>query len=127
MNIPIKIPENKIAGPKKNPKKPKLPGFFKFNANLNTKSRWHFYENLVLLINSGLDLKKAISALKDESKNASLLEQIEESLIEGSLLSEALLNTRVFSTFEVTSIRIGEETAKVPFVLKELWQFLRRF
>lgn len=94
---------------------------------LGPKEKEGFYSELGLLLSTGVDIKTAFEIIEEDipnKKHKLLLEQIKNDIISGKSIYEAVaLHAKVFSKYEVQSIKIGEETGKLPEVLKELGAF----
>ena len=93
------------------------------NNQLSDKKKEEFYLEFSTLLLSGIDIRTAFDLILVDQKNKKgrfVFEQIKESVIKGSSLSEAIFHSNKFSTYEVQSIKIGEETGKIGDILKEL-------
>ncbi len=110
----------------------------KFNVNfespllapkLGIKRKIAFYNELGMLLNSGIELSKAISLIKDQEDSRKLVaiyDRIEKSLIQGKSLSFSMESCEVFSKYEVFSVHAGEETRMLPKCLINLEHFYTR-
>lgn len=119
-------------------KVPPAPGAFKRlldteitfgSKKLNAKSRQEIYQILFTLLDSGLDIMSAFDLLIYQTKKKnilSLLNIIKENVSSGLSLANAFEATGQFSPYEVISLRIGEETGKLPQVLNELSVFFEK-
>lgn len=90
------------------------------------KSKEGFYNEFSSLLESGIDIQRALQLLIEEQqkkKVKAVLEGISSDLIVGSSLSEAMAKTSHFSAYEFQSIRIGEETGRLVIVLQQLGKF----
>lgn len=109
-----------------------------FSELLNTEIRWMekkfaakekeaFYSELGLLLSTGVNIKTAFEIIEEEmvnKKHRTLLETIKNAVISGKAIHEAIgVHATIFSKYEIQSIKIGEETGKLPEVLKELGAF----
>lgn len=97
-----------------------------FGSGLSLKQKEAFYAELEVLLSAGLDLKRSlaiISGNKKKKRDKDLLQEIEQTIINGASLSEAIRSTGKFSDYEVFSIQIGEESGQLIAVLKELSNF----
>ncbi len=97
-----------------------------FGNQLKDKKKQNFYLDLNVLLSSGIDIKTSLEiicsdAVKKEDKT--LFEKIKNDIIEGSGLSDALLKSNKFSTYEIFSIKIGEESGKLTEVIKNLCEY----
>lgn len=86
-----------------------------------------FYSELGLLLSSGIDIKSALEIIEDQlkvKKHKVIIEQIKNDVIGGQAIWEAVQKHKhVFSAYEFQSIKIGEESGKLPEVLVELGKF----
>src|ERR1044072_2337407 len=91
------------------------------------KEKEGFYSELGLLLSTGVDIKTALDILEEDIRNKkhkAMLQEIKNNVISGMTIYEAISRQeKVFSKYEAQSIRIGEETGKLPDVLKELGKF----
>lgn len=90
------------------------------------KSKEGFYNEFGSLLESGIDIQRALQLLIDEQqkkKVKAVLEALSADLIVGISLSEAMAKTNHFSAYEFQSIRIGEETGRLVIVLNQLAKF----
>jgi type IV pilus assembly protein PilC len=87
------------------------------------KPKEHFYNEFASLIESGIDMRRAIRLIIDEQEKKrikAILEELETRIIGGASLSEAMEISGKFSAYEYQSIRIGEETGRLRHVLVSL-------
>jgi type IV pilus assembly protein PilC len=90
------------------------------------KAKESFYNEFSTLLDSGVDIQRALNILIEEQENKRLLEvlqQMLESLIVGNSLSESCKRSGHFTAYEYQSIRIGEETGRLKIVLTHLCRF----
>ena len=102
---------------------------FQFSKKLSDKKREIFYRELGMLLRSGVDLKKALEILSNQSANKfekELILQIKEKVVEGRSIYESMRESNQFSAYEYYSIQIGEETRKLEEVLSELQKYFNR-
>jgi type IV pilus assembly protein PilC len=94
------------------------------------KSREEFYRELGMLLSSGVDVRSALELIVEEQKEKSLEKTlyggITKSIIQGSSFSEAMSGAGYFSPYEITSIRIGEESGKLNAILQDLASYYQR-
>lgn len=96
---------------------------------LSDKIRFRFYRELKVLLKSGITVEEALSILMVQTKNKTLknaMEIIHQELLKGKKLVTAMNKTNSFSSFEVNTIAIGEETKNLPKVLEGLEIFYDR-
>lgn len=90
------------------------------------KAKESFYNEFCALLDSGVDIQRALALLIDEQTKKRLkaiLEQVQQALIGGQSLYEALKNSGHFSAYEYQSVKIGEETGRLKIVLQHLSDF----
>lgn len=100
-----------------------------FKKKFSDKKKEIFYRELGMLLKSGVDFKKALEILSQQTKNKfekDIIQQIKEKVVEGKSIYEAMMTSGHFSPYEYYSIQIGEETRKLEEVLTELQKFFNR-
>lgn len=101
---------------------------FVFGKGWPDKKKEAFYLELHILLSAGVDVKSALEIIEDEftsKKDQELVTKVKEGLISGKNLSEALNSCTGFTDYEIFSLQIGEETGKLPDILKELAYFFK--
>lgn len=94
-----------------------------FGNKFSDKKKAAFYNDLSILLSSGIDLHSTLNLMNEEASKKdekAVYSQIRESVINGNSLSEAMNQTGNFSTYESYSIKIGEETGCLNDILKDL-------
>jgi type IV pilus assembly protein PilC len=102
---------------------------FNFSKKFNDKKKEVFYRELGMLLKSGVDFKKALEIIKNQTTNTfdnSIIVSIKNKVIEGRSIHESMKETNQFSSYEYYSIQIGEETRKLEDVLDELHKYFVR-
>jgi type IV pilus assembly protein PilC len=97
-----------------------------FDSSLSDKKKQYFFSQLEILIQARIDIGTALKLLAEIStiKNGKVIfEDIYKKVIAGSSLSGALMQTGYFSSYEIFSIQIGEETGRLEKVLKDISSF----
>ena len=100
-----------------------------FNKGLSDTNKERFYSDLNILFSAGVDIKSALELIEEEQTrkiNKILFIQIKEFILKGGSLSQALQNSGKFSPYEYYSIRIGEESGRLPIVLNDLSKFFSK-
>ncbi|WP_196896056.1 type II secretion system F family protein [Aureivirga marina] len=100
-----------------------------FKTTFKDKHKKKFYKNLLQLLSSGVNLKKAIDILQEQSTNKSekeVLVLLGESLTKGKTLESSMKQTDKFTPYEYYSIKLGEETSSLDKVLDQLYLFFER-
>jgi len=93
------------------------------------KKRYQFFNELAILIQSGLDLKTSleISLESDwKKKDIESLQEILRQVVSGKDLWESLKISGCFETYEYYSIQIGESTGQLAKVLLDLSNFIKK-
>lgn len=97
-----------------------------FNSGMKDKKKERYYADLGILLSSGIDIKTALELIVEEQKKKSdkeLFNTIQNDVLNGMSLSEAMQKTDKFSNYEYFSLRIGEESGRIIEVLTELTTF----
>lgn len=98
-----------------------------FDKKFGHKQKEALYSELGLLLSSGIDIKTSIEIIEDQlkvKKHKEMLNKIKTDIISGNSIWEAIhKHPKTFSTYEYQSIKIGEESGKLPEVLIELGKF----
>lgn len=101
---------------------------FSFSTPFSKKLKENFYLELGILLDSGIALKKALELVSrgiKSKKPQTIIKSMVEELIEGSTLGDAMKKQKVFTEYEVQSIKIGEETAGLNQVVLSLADFFK--
>ncbi len=102
---------------------------FQFSKKLSDKEKEVFYRELGMLLKSGVDFKKALEILSQQSKHKfekEIIIEIKNKVVEGRSIYESMRETNQFSAYEYYSIQIGEETRKLEEVLSEMQKYFNR-
>ena len=100
-----------------------------FNKAFSNKIKEDFYTELSVLLKAGITLKDGLELIKDSQKkaqNKSVLESVNNDIIQGQSLSEAIRSHKQFTDYEYYSIKIGEETGTLFQVTEQLGSFFAR-
>ena len=104
-----------------------------FNSTLfkrfTDKQKEAFYREFSILIKSGVDFNQALTILSEQESSKylqSMLSEINEQVVKGKSLYNTIKEYKQFSPYEYYSIKIGEETKKLPEVLDQLQMFFSR-
>ncbi len=93
--------------------------FLKNDSNFKA----NFYSELSVLVGSDMDLRRSLEVIissASKENEVSKIKYILEHIINGDSLSEALNQCGSFSLYDISSIRLGEESGNLAEVLKEL-------
>lgn len=100
-----------------------------FGSGLSDKNKERFYSELNILFSAGVDIKSALELIEEDQTKKSdkiLFGKIKEFILKGGSLSEALQKSGKFSAYEYYSIRIGEESGRLPEVLNDLSKYFSK-
>lgn len=91
------------------------------------REKQRFFQLLGILLDSGLSITEGLEVIQGQQKkrlHKAIVAQITKALSEGQSLSEALRQQpKYFSTFEIFSIRMGEQSGQSVLVLQDLAAF----
>ena len=93
------------------------------------KEKDAFIENLTLLLEAGTGVKEALSTLGKDLRGRRLkeaVEKLEEYVSQGRPLWEGIEQTKMFPTYSVSLIRLGEESGQLPENLRIVSQQQRK-
>lgn len=97
---------------------------------LNNRVKEAFYVELSVLMYSGINLVKAIEIqTKEQAKesNKNILLQITNFLVEGNSLYQSLEKLKkYFSSYEIISVKIGEETGSLALIFERLGAYYKK-
>jgi type IV pilus assembly protein PilC len=93
------------------------------SKKMSDKKKINFYNDLSILLSSGIDLRTTLDLMCDEAAKKDekeLYAGIRKKVLNGASLSEAIGQSGKFSMYEYQSIKIGEETGCLSAVLQDL-------
>ena len=96
------------------------------SGELADKKKESLYLELSSLLQAGINLKSSfelVTAELHKDKDKILFKKIQEAILAGSTISQALKDSGRFSLYEVYCLQIGEETGKLIEVLYDLAKF----
>ena len=96
---------------------------------LSDKQKSNFYNDLHILLSSGIDLRSTLELMYEEASKQEIKDlylKIKDSVLNGTGLSDAVEKTERFSAYECYSICIGEETGCLNAVLKDLVSYFTK-
>jgi type IV pilus assembly protein PilC len=99
------------------------------SAGLTDKKKERFYSEMHILFSAGVDIRTALELIEEgqsREKDGQLYKGIKEAVISGQSFSDAVEKTGKFSVYEFYSLKIGEESGKLPEVLQELAVFFSK-
>lgn len=95
----------------------------------NNRKKAAWYDELSVLLTSGIQLKQALELLADtqkKEKERKLVKEILSELVEGNSFSEIISKHKTFSDYEYYALKIGEQTGELSVITKELSAFYER-
>jgi type IV pilus assembly protein PilC len=96
---------------------------FVFNKGLNDHRKERLFRELHLLLQAGVDPRTVLDLLikaQTDPRSVEVLEGVRTAVVRGQLLSDALQAAGSFSSYEVHSVRIGEESGRLGEVCLQL-------
>lgn len=93
---------------------------------LNDTVRNHFYSEFAVLLIAGVDVQRTLDILIQEQTKKHVIEilsDVQDRIVKGKSLADAMKSNGNFSVYEYQSVRIGEETGR----LKEVLEYLSVF
>jgi len=101
-----------------------------FNRNsFSDKKKEQLYNDLSILLSSGIDIRVAFEILEDnfqKKKEQEFIHAIYDDIVGGTSISEAFIKAGKFSSYECYSIQIGEETGRLNKVLSDLHDYFKK-
>jgi type IV pilus assembly protein PilC len=100
-----------------------------FNDQIKDKRKESFYLEMSMLLSAGMNIRSVLDLILTEMNKKderAVFENLKDEIVRGAALSEAMKSSKKFSEYEYFSIKIGEETAKLPEVLKDLSTFYNK-
>jgi type IV pilus assembly protein PilC len=94
-----------------------------FGKKFGDKQKEKLYGEMTTLLNAGVDIRTSLELLEEDhfkKEETKILKGIRENIIRGKSFSQSLADSGHFSTYEVYSIKIGEESGKIIDIVKEL-------
>ncbi len=93
------------------------------------KQKEEFYREFSTLIKSGVDFNQALTILTNQQKSKfirSIYRDINNQVVKGKTLHETIRNYSFFSPYEYYSVKIGEETKRLPEIFDQLQKYFTR-
>lgn len=100
-----------------------------FEPKFGIKKKLVLYGQLETLLSSGLDIQASLELVEQSFKkkqDQALVRELTASIVKGHSLSESMEQLGKFSIYEQYSIQIGEETGRLPIILKDLANFFEK-
>lgn len=98
-----------------------------FGKTFKGKDKYSFFQGMATLIGSGLSIREGLSILLGQSRKGKItqiLQDLSKELEQGEAFSTAMqASGKVFTEFEIASIRMGESSGQLLAVLKDLARF----
>jgi len=126
----MKIDIQSYTTPKKK-KQFKIDGLLTSNPfqKITNKQKEDFYREFSTLVKSGVDFNQALTILAEQQKSKflkSIYEDINISVVKGKPLHEAIQEHTYFTPYEYYSIKIGEDTKRLPDIFDQLQKYFAR-
>lgn len=99
------------------------------NGKWRDKTKEKFFGEFHMLFQAGIDVNSALEMLAIGDRKSSerkVINQIRDRIILGESVYEAMKSTQQFSSYELFSIKIGEEAGRLENILKELQKFFEK-
>lgn len=93
------------------------------------KRKARLFSDLHLLVSSGLDIHSIFQILVGQATNErekTLLSKVQQDIVSGSSMGDALLERKIAGSYEYRALRIGEESGNTVEVLGEITRFYER-
>src|SRR5690554_2074520 len=106
-----------------------IPKDISLFKRFSDKQKEDFYREFSTLINSGIDFNQALKILIEQQKSKhikAVLIKINEDVVKGKSLFEAIQSHKHFTPYEYYSIKIGEDSRRLPEVFKQLQKYFSR-
>ena len=100
-----------------------------FGSSFSNRAKEQFYSELSVLLNSGVNLKRAldlISEMQKKQRDKKLVDDISDQIVAGNSLSEALQRNKNFTPYEYQAVKIGEQTGQLNKITNDLREFFNR-
>ncbi|HCT31377.1 MAG TPA: type II secretion system F family protein [Bacteroidales bacterium] len=99
------------------------------NKGFNDANKQTLYQELSLLMNSGVDINRSLEIIAEhfkKEKDKKTIKDIRNYLIDGKSFSQSMELIEGFSPYEFYSVRIGEESGRLQMILEQLATFYKR-
>jgi type IV pilus assembly protein PilC len=93
------------------------------------KQKEDFYREFSTLIKAGVDFNQALVILTEQQKSKfikSVYKSINDEVVKGKSLHEAIKSYKYFSPYEYYSVKIGEDTRRLTEIFDQLQKFYSR-
>ena len=100
-----------------------------FGTSFSNKIKEDFYIEISVMLKAGISLKDGLELIEKSHKKRAIketLNEISNSIIAGSSLSDAIKRHKEFTNYEYYSLKIGEETGTLFQVMEQLGGFYFR-
>jgi len=94
----------------------------------SAKKKQIFYNDLGILLSSGVDLASALDLVINDfnkAKDKNFIAQLKRNLVKGLSFADTIKDSGYFSAYEYYSIKIGEESGKLKDILTELANYVQ--
>jgi len=100
-----------------------------FGKSFPDKKKEHFYEELSVLLKSGVNLKQALDLIEESQprqKDQELIGRLNKAILLGSSFAAAMESEQGFTAYEYRAVRIGEQTGQLSFITNDLADYYQR-
>ena len=96
--------------------------------SLSNKNKFSFFSEIAMLLQAGVDVKNCLDIMSTSTKQGAqnIYKTLGDLLIQGDPFSTALSKIHGMNAYDVHTIRVGEETGKLPLVAEEISKFYER-
>lgn len=96
-----------------------------FSRRLSSVDKANFYGQMFILLTSGIEVHQALKiySLENTKKKFEFLARLNKALHSGKTLAEGLAQTRLFTSYEIQSVAIGEETGRLTMIFSRLSKY----
>jgi type IV pilus assembly protein PilC len=97
-----------------------------FGNGLGDKKKERFYSELSILLTAGIDIKTALEIIVEQQtkkKDREIFDTLLSTIVRGDSFSAAISKSGKFSLYEYYSLGIGEESGRLPEVIRELTRY----
>ncbi|MBN2487078.1 MAG: type II secretion system F family protein [Bacteroidales bacterium] len=100
--------------------------FERYKSKINKKRNTDFFQELNILLSSGIDIRSSLDIIIAEAKkekDKKIFKIIRNCILSGKSLSEAIKQSQAFSPFDYYNILIGEESGNLVATLELLHKY----
>lgn len=98
----------------------------RIRKKISDKTKEQFYSEMGILLSCGINIKSALElSIGEQKKNFErrIFQEISDRVVQGNSFSESLQESNRFSMYDYYNVKVGEESGRLPEILKELAQY----